>query len=349
MKRRHMLSFLLSIVIIMTLVVGCGGSEAPADSDDGGEDTEATDSGPVNLDLATMKMGSSWYSYGSVLSELITKELPEGSRVNIIPESGAGANPTLISDGTFPMGLSMNQASSWAYEGKFIFEKPLENLRGLVGYLDTYFYAAVMTKSFGYTDLADVAKDKAPMRVSTGPAGSTGEVATRLIFEYYGFDYDDIISWGGKVEHNDNNTTVELFKDGQADFHMHNVTAGHAALTELAASTDVVFLEFPDELIDDYVEKYGFSREVMPADTFRGQPEAINSMGLTTSLITNTDMSDDIAYAITKAIVENPEAMHKAHAALKRFTPEDAWKPDGLGIPLHPGAEAYYREAGLLK
>ncbi|HCJ58950.1 hypothetical protein SDC9_114020 [bioreactor metagenome] len=349
MKKRILVSCLI-LIILTTAIAGCSKpATPPAETPPAGGGSDKALTSPVNLDLATMKMGSGWYSYGSVLSELMMKELPSGSKVNIIPESGAAANPTLVSKGKFPIGLGYNQSCSWAYNGKFIYDKPLENLRGLVGYLDTYYYAAVVSKSFGVTDLAEVKEKKLPIRVSTVPVGGMGEVVTRLVFEYYGFTYDDIISWGGKVEHNDFATIVDMFKDGQTDFFLQNITQGHASVTELSVSTDIIFLEFPEDMINSFVEKYGFSKEVLPANSYKGQTKDIVSMGLTTNIFTNTDMPDAVAYAITKAIVENPDTLHKGHVALERFTREGACDPIGLGLPLHPGAEAYYREVGLLK
>lgn len=344
--KRYILS-LMAIVIILTTVGGCSNSNSTPTSSGGASNIPAN--GPVNLDLATMKMGSGWYSYGSVLTELMLQELPDGSKINIIPESGAAANPTLVSKGRFPFGLGYNQSCNWAYNGKFIYDEPLENLRGLVGYLDTYYYAAVVSKAFGVTDLAEVVEKKLPIRVSTVPVGGMGEIVTRLVFEYYGFTYDDIKSWGGKVEHNDFSTIVDMFKDNQTDFFLQNITQGHASVTELAVSTDIEFLKFPEEMINSFVEQYGFSRETLPANSFKGQTTDIPSMGLTTNLFTNIDMPDSVAYSITKAIVENPEILHKGHIALTRFTPEGACDPIGLGIPLHPGAEKYYREVGLIK
>lgn len=353
MKRKtYRLIVSLIILTLMATIAGCSSpAEEPASSTPppDSENTETvTSSGPVVLDLATFNMGTGWYAYGSFFSELMMDELPAGSQVNIIPEAGAAANPILVSNGRFPIALGFNQANNWAYNGLFIYDEQLDNLRGLVGYLDTYYYAAMVSKNFGITDLAEIAEKQLPIRVSTVPIGGTGEVVTRLIFEYYGFTYDDIRAWGGRVEHNDFGTIVDMFKDGQTDFFLQNITQGHPAITELAITTDVLFLEFPEEMIDAFVAEYGFSRETLPANSFNGQTEDIKSMGLTTTLFTNTDLPDDIAYAITKAIVENPEYLHSGHVALQRFSPEDAADPIGNGIPLHPGAEAYYRDAGLL-
>ena len=65
-------------------------------------------------------------------------------------------------------------------------------------------------------------------------------------------------------------------------------------------------------------------------------------------IIANKSLSNDIAYLITKTIVENKADLVKAHQAFGGFKPEDAWKPENNAIPLHPGAEKYFREKGLM-
>lgn len=347
MKKRIIVSLMVLVLVLATTLVGCSSNKTPAPAAPGNTGTELKD--PVNLDLATFNMGSAWYSYGPVLSELMLKELPSGSKVNVLQQAGAAANPKLVAEGKAPIAIGFNQACNWAYNGKYMYDKPYNNLRGLVGYLDTYYYAAVVSKSFGVTDLAEVKAKKIPIRVSTVPVGGLGEIVTRLIFEHYGFTYEDIKSWGGKVEHNDFNTIVQKFKDGQTDFFLQNITQGHAAITELAVTTPVIFLQFPDDMINAFSQKYGFSIETLPANSFNGQTTAIKSLGLTSNLFCTADLPEAVAYALTKAVVENPDAIHSGHVALKRFDPKDASDPIGVGLPLHPGAEKYYKEKGLLK
>jgi uncharacterized protein len=66
-------------------------------------------------------------------------------------------------------------------------------------------------------------------------------------------------------------------------------------------------------------------------------------------IIAHKSLPDDVAYLVTKTVVENKDELLKAHQAFGDFVPEDAWKPENNGIPLHPGAERYYRERGWLK
>ena len=65
------------------------------------------------------------------------------------------------------------------------------------------------------------------------------------------------------------------------------------------------------------------------------------------SIIAHKSLPDDIAYLVTKTVVENKAELVKAHQAFGDFAPEDAWKPENNGIPLHPGAARYYARARL--
>ena len=75
----------------------------------------------------------------------------------------------------------------------------------------------------------------------------------------------------------------------------------------------------------------------------------MRTVDLGTSIIANKGLADDVAYLVTKTVVENKAELVKAHQAFPDFVPEDAWKPDNNAIPLHPGAERYYRERGWIK
>ena len=87
----------------------------------------------------------------------------------------------------------------------------------------------------------------------------------------------------------------------------------------------------------------------MPPDTFKNQSKAVSTVGFPTVLITNKDLPERIAYTVTKTVVENKDALVRAHAGLAEFDPRTAWQPDKVGIPLHPGAEKAYREKGWMK
>jgi TRAP transporter TAXI family solute receptor len=93
----------------------------------------------------------------------------------------------------------------------------------------------------------------------------------------------------------------------------------------------------------------GYTAATMPADTFKNQSKPVNTVGFPTVLITNTELPEPVAYAVTKTVVENKDALVRGHAGLVEFDPRTAWQPDKVGIPLHPGAERAYREKGWMR
>ena len=348
---KKLLATVLALTMAASLMTACGSSESSsqASATSGGAASGGAVSGePVALDLVTSSSGTSWYSYGATLSEVLTKGLPSGSMVNAAAEGGATSNPIQVAQGAYQLGIGYNMSCKWAYNGEGLYTEAYDNLRGIAGYLDTFYYVAVVRTDAGWTDLAEVAEKHLPINISCLPAGNMGNVVTGMILEYYGMTFDDIISWGGTVEYADWTTSVENIKDGRTDFICHNITQGHAAMTELASTTDMTFIQFPQEMIDTFVNEKGFSPETLPAGSFNGQDEDLSTFGVTSNLFCTSDLSDEVAYDLAKAMCENAADVNAGHTALQRFSPETAADEAGLGIPLHPGAEQYYKEAGLL-
>lgn len=170
----------------------------------------------------------------------------------------------------------------------------------------------------------------------------------RLILEAYGMTYEQIKSWGGQVTPTSTGVAQAQMVDGKADVWINMVTAGHPSISELAISTDLVFLPLSDEVIKK-LTAYGYEKTFLPAKSFKGQDRDVPLVGWPTILLAHRDLKPEAAYLLTKTTVENKEKLVKAHAGFKDFNPEDAWKLDRYGIPLHPGAERYYRDKGMMK
>ena len=300
------------------------------------------------LRIATLQMGSSWYVYGGVMGDLLRKELPSGSVIDILPYAGGVGNMNLVSKGDAELGMGFPVTGRWAIEGQMAYDKKMPNLRGLVGGFDEYFIGIVATKKSKITALEEIAKKKMPIHLVTVTKGSLGEFANRQIMEAVGAPYKTIESFGGKVTHTSFGVITKMVVDGQADVFMQVVTVGHPAMTEIAITADVVFLGLNDEVIKK-LSAFGWVPATLPANTFKGQTAPVPTIGTATSLIATDKLPDEVAYAVTKALCENREALAKGHAGLKAFNPQVGWKPENLGLPLHPGAEKYFKEKGWLK
>jgi TRAP transporter TAXI family solute receptor len=300
------------------------------------------------LRLATLELGSSWYVYGGLMGNILRKELPKGSTIDVLPYAGGVGNMNLVSKGDAELGLGFPVTGKWAFEGRVAYDKKMTNLRGLIGGLDEYYVGIVVTRKSKITSLSDIPNKKMPIHLVTVTRGSLGEFANRQVMEAVGAGYKEIESFGGRVTHSSFGVISKLITEGQADLFMQVITAGHPAMTEIALTAEVNFLGLSEEVIQKLAH-FGWNPASIPAGTFKGQNTKIPTVGTATTLIATDQMPDDVAYAVTRAICENHEYLSKGHAALKAFNPHLGWKPENLGLPLHPGAEKYYKEKGWMK
>jgi TRAP transporter TAXI family solute receptor len=95
-------------------------------------------------------------------------------------------------------------------------------------------------------------------------------------------------------------------------------------------------------------ERPYYAYSTIPAGMYRGTDNEVTSFGVAATLVTSADVSDEVAYNVAKAVFENFDTFTRLHPAFATLKKEDMVKA-GLSIPLHPGAEKYYKEVGLLK
>jgi hypothetical protein len=303
---------------------------------------------PVTLAFATLDTGSAWYVYGATMAELFRKALPPGSNIDVKPRSGGVGNPRLVAKNETPLGFGFTVTNRWAYEGKEAYDAKHENLRGLVGGLDTYYMVAVASKKLPITSIKEIKDKKTPLKMFTQPVGSLGEFAGRQLLRSAGVSYADIKSWGGSTQHVGYNVIVDAFKDGRADILFAVVTPKHPSVSEIVTSVDVKFIGLEPETVAA-LAPLGYVAAAMPANTFKSQTEPVKTVGFPTVLITNRELPEPVAYTVTKTVLDNKDALVRGHAGLVEFDPKTAWQPDKVGIPLHPGAERVYREKGWMK
>jgi uncharacterized protein len=325
----------VALALLLTLALSVSGAVAQT-------------SQPLNLPFATLDTGSAWYVYGATMAELLRKSLPAGTNIDVKPRSGGVGNPRLVAKNETPLGLAFTVTNRWAHEGKEAYTEKLENIRGLVGGLDTYYLVAVASKKLGVSSVREIRDKKLPVKIYTQPIGALGEFAGRQLLRAIGTSYPDIKALGGSTTHVGYNVIVDAFKDGRADVLLAVITPKHPSVSEIANEGNVVFLGLDAETTKA-LQPLGYVSATMPANTFKGQPEPVVTVGFPTVLITNKELPEAVAYTVTKTLIENKDALVRGHAGLSEFDPKTAWQPDKVGIPLHPGAEKAYREKGWMK
>src|SRR5262249_1653562 len=119
---------------------------------------------PVTLAFSTLGQGTAWYIYGATIADLLRKTLPPRSNVDVKPFAGGVGNAKLVSKNETPIGLSFTVSNRWAMDGREAYDAVIDNIRGLVGGLDTYYLVIVATKKLNISSLKEVKDKKLPVR-----------------------------------------------------------------------------------------------------------------------------------------------------------------------------------------
>jgi len=306
----------------------------------------------LEISIGAMAPGTSWYVFGATLASLLQEALPENSRVEVIARGGGVGNPILVDRGDETIALAQTFTSFWAYHGEpgVYRGKKHSNLRALVGGLNSVWVTAILQQEFidrtGYDTLEQALLSDQPIRVVMKPQGSSVPLLVDLIFELLGTSRERIESRGGRIIQVTANQIPSLLRDGGADLYFETALRGHPTVTEVTRTIDVRFIDMPGNVLSKLSER-GIHSSSMP-HCFKGQSGPTQAIELGTVVIAHQSLSSDLAYLITKTICENKDRMATAHKAWIDFDPAQSGSAEKTGIPLHPGAQRYYREKGWL-
>ncbi|MBU0583944.1 MAG: TAXI family TRAP transporter solute-binding subunit [Alphaproteobacteria bacterium] len=277
-----------------------------------------------------------YYPLGVALSEIYGKNI-EGVRTQVQSTKASVENLNLLQQGKGEIGFALGDSVKAAAEGNADagFAKPLDKLRAIAAIYPNY-VQIVASKESGIGSFEEL-KGKS---LSVGAPKSGTELNARAIFGALGMSYDDL----AKTEYLPFGESVELIKNRQLDATLQSAGLGVASIKDLATSLPITVVAVPAEV----AEKLGapFQAATIPAGTYEGQTEDVPTLAITNILVTRSDLSDEEAYQMTKQLFENLDSMVAAHNAAKAISLENAAK--GLPIPLHPGAERYYKEKGVM-
>lgn len=328
---------LLALLASACTALGAAGAAAAQDMD------------PVNLRIASFGQQSSWYAYAVGLAEILRDELPEGSTIDTPPDGGGIRNPLLVATERFPLAFGMAVASGWAKDGVVAYDESFDNLRALVGGFDQYYLGILVNEPGLETTLDEYVAENPDLDVILRGRGSIGGLGGTQMLELAGAGRGDVEDAGGSWQLAGSfGVVLNQIAAGNADLWIHSITVGHPAMSEAAINNDVSFLEPSEEVLNAMQEQYGWAPAVLPAGSFEGQTKDLTLPGTSTLLFADTSMSDELAYTITRTICEDIETFKSHHRALAGFDCETGFQQDVTILPLHPGAERYYREQGWL-
>ena len=292
---------------------------------------------PTFINILTGGTSGVYYPVGVGISQIYSHGI-EGSKTTVQATKASVENLNLLQAGRGELAFALGDsvADAWKGDAEAGFKTPLKKLRAIAGTYPNYIQI-VASKESGITSLADL-KGK---RISVGAPKSGTELNARAIFKAAGLTYQEM----GKVEYLPYAESVELIKNRQLDATLQSSGLGQAAIRDLAATLPVVFVPIPTDVVTR-IGNNAYQPATIPANTYDGQNADVSTAAINNILVTHADIGDDLAYQMTKLIFENLPRLVTAHAAAKDIQAENAAK--NLPIPLHPGAERYFKEKNLL-
>jgi TRAP transporter TAXI family solute receptor len=293
---------------------------------------------PQFVNILTGGQSGVYYPLGVALSQIYAKAIPNAKATAQVTKASA-ENLNLLQAGRGELALALGDAVSNAWKGdaEAGFPNKLDKLRGLSATYNNYIQIVANADS-GIKTLADL-KGK---RVSVGAAKSGTELNARAIFKAAGIAYTDL----AKVEYLPFGESVELMKNRQLDATLQSAGLGVSSIRDLATSVKIVVIPVPADVITK-VGDAAYQPSVIPANTYAGQTADVATAAIPNFLVTHSGVSNELAYQMAKTMYEGIDTLYAAHNAAKVIKRENAVK--GMPVPVHPGAEKYYREVGLIK
>ncbi len=280
-----------------------------------------------------------YFPLAGAISRIVYEKVPD-LKVTVEASGASVANAKLIASGDADFAILQNDIAYYAFTGvKPMFDKAVPNIRGVASLYPEHCQIHARKDA----KIASV-KDLKGKRVAVGPLGSGTEQNAIQILEAYGLKFEDL----GKVERLTATESADFLKDGRIDAAFYTVGVGASAIVDTALMVETVIVPIDGPQADALVKKYPFySKDKVPGGIYKGIDKDVPTVAVLAILVAKAELEEDVVYKITKAMFENIKSIETAHAKGKEVKLEKALI--GMPIPIHPGAEKFYRERGIKK
>jgi TRAP transporter TAXI family solute receptor len=294
------------------------------------------------IQISSGPVGGAYYILGGALADLLKDKIP-GAKVTVTT-GGSLANISKTQSGKADIGFTMNRLvyearnNTGAYEGKGTHD----NVLGVTYLCDIYMALFLVSEDFPISSISDIKAKKLKIRILTSPRASSPSVAAERLLEGYGVSFEDIESWGGKVNFVSYSEAGSLLKDGHADVWFGPMVP---PILEWTVSKKVKFLGPDKAILENIKEKYQYGIATIPTNHWEFIKKPTPIMTESIMIVIRKQIPEDMVYEITKAINTNPDVVRKVHRLFKIYDPKNACNITGTAM--HPGALKYYKEIGL--
>ena len=307
----------VAIVLVLVLsvaLVACGGSK---------------------MTMGTGGPTGTYYAYGGVLGQYMINKA--GINVNVVSTEGSAANIKGINIGDYQLATVQSDVMAYAWAGSRSFEAEgaIQSFRVIGG-----LYAEAVQLITMDPEIKSVADLK-------GKSVSIGAPNSGVYFNAV-----DVLAAAGLTEQDINaqyqsfGDSTDALKDGKIDAACIVAGAPTPAITELCTSNDAYLVPIDGEVAEKLMQDCPFyTTYEIPADTYKGQTEAVKTVTVKATLIVDAQASEEDVYKLTAAIFDNIQAITAEHAKGAELSLENA--TSGMTAPFHAGAAKYFKEKGI--
>jgi TRAP transporter TAXI family solute receptor len=319
----------------------------------------ASDAWSMNPVLAGACRACPW----GALGDLVARQMEfYGYEVTVCGNCNLSNGPRLVADRALPpplnqrnfdlgvtelvtrppdFGITNVETLRDAYVGEGSYEGQAKPGLRLIAMIETPSYIVAAAKcELGITDLAQLT-GRPNLKIMGSSGGSNVP-----ILEHYGLERATVEANGGEFL-----PQGEIEKRDDFDVIIHTATLGNYpegnVWYEMTQRHDLCFLSLPEEVLDRYVNEYHYERAILPISYFRGLDRDIPTVSrLGNAVFGTADMPDSFAYDVAKAINEHRDLLKYGIMPFV-YDSRSVWQM--RDVPLHPGAEQYYREVGYIQ
>ncbi|MGB3635908.1 MAG: TAXI family TRAP transporter solute-binding subunit [Rubrobacteraceae bacterium] len=338
----------LSLTVILTLILSLGlaacgapqgsGGDGGGDGGNGGGGQE--EDFKTDLQLGTGSVGGVYFPLGQELANILKDNIDvDGLNISAVETDASVDNLVQIQRGDLQLGIAQNNTAQQGVAGEGEFDGTSIDNAGFMGQLYPEAISIITLESAGI----DTVEDLEGKRVAIGPPGGATRGAANLVLNAYGIEDGDYEAF-----EEDFGTAQTKLQDGNLDASIEVVGVPSASISELQATTgEVKLIPIDSDAQQQISDESGYRPYEIPAESYDFVDEPLPTVSAFATMFGSTNQIDeDLGYEITKTMYEQSDQLTLAQ---KQFIQPDSALEGRGDLPLHPGAERYFEEEGLLE
>lgn len=324
------------LALLLMLAVLLSFTAAPANA-------AAKSNWPKQIKFMAGPPGGNWFALGSALADMWSKNV-----VQTTSSTGGGVSNIINADvKKGDLGFSVTSLLGAAIKGEQDFDGRKTNNSVIMANLYTQYTYFIARKDFvnkhNIKSLGDIFDKKIPTRMATLKPGTASEFVVKSLFQKgYGIDYKEIKAMGGSMEFASYEGGADLMADNHIDLFAFSVGKIASIVMNMESTTDIVILPVEDKALKALADAYGTVTFTVEPGIYKSVTAPVKTVGDYTSIVVRKDLPDDLVYELCKAMWKNKASLAKAVKDIDELSPKIALP---AGVPVHPGAAKFWKEA----